>query len=203
MDRKIVLASILLSFLLSQSSIGLENPIKSLALPGWGESKIGEHQRAKTFFITEAGIWLIYFAGKKTSDLYTNDYQAFAALHANVNISDKDYLYAVNIGHYDTIDDYNDTKERQRLVNDKYSDSGIFDWSWDSTENRILYDELRIKSVVYNKYAKFALGGLILNRIISFFDVLYLEREKINLSLNTSKSYQNYNNIKITFSFDL
>ena len=203
MNRKIVLVSIFLSFLLSQSNMGLENPIKSLALPGWGESEIGEHKRAKTFFITEAGIWLIYFAGKKTSDLYKNDYRAFAALHANVNMNDKNYLYAVNIGHYDTIEEYNDTKERQRLVNDKYNESGTFDWAWDSTENRIMYDELRIKSVMYNKSAKFALGGLILNRLISFFDVLYLERKKINLSINTSTGYQNYNNINITFSYNL
>ena len=201
MNRKIVLYLVFLSFLLSDSNLGLINPIKSLALPGWGESEIGQKNRAKTFFITEAGIWLIYFASKKSSDLYQNDYRSFASLHADVNMNDKDYLFSVNIGHYDSLDEYNDTKERQRLVNDKYNEGEGFNWVWDNTENRIKYDEMRMKSVLYNKNAKFAIGGLVLNRLISFFDVVYLERTKLNLSVNTSNIYEDYNYLKIKISY--
>ena len=36
---------------------------------------------------------------------------------------------------------------------------------------------MRIKSVKYNKYAKFAVGGMVLHRIVSFINVIYLERK--------------------------
>ena len=202
MTKYILLILISMTILFPQTDFKLANSIKSLAIPGLGESSIGEQKSAKTFFITEASIWFIYFVSKKSSDWYQKDYLAFASLHADAIMADKDYLFAVNIGHYSSLDDYNDTKERQRLVKDKYDENSGYGWSWDSLENRIKYDEIRMKSVIHNKYAKFALGGLVLNRLISFFDVIYLERSKVNISAKSS--FFEYNDIiKVNFSLDI
>ena len=81
------------------------------------------------------------------------------------------------------IDEYNNAKERKRLITDKYEDSQ-FEWSWNTSYNRKEYDKMRIQSVTYDKFAKFAVGGLILHRIISFIDIMYLER--INMSSDLS-----------------
>ena len=91
----------------------------------------------------------------------------------------KNYLFAVNMGHFNSFEEYNNTKERQRLVVDKYEEELGFEWHWDNKTNRIKFDNMRINSVTYRKYAKFAVGGLVLHRLISFFDVIYLERKNL------------------------
>ena len=127
-----------------------------------------------------------------------SDYRAFAEIHAHVEMEDKNYIFAVNIGHYDTIDDYNQNKLRKRQVNEIYDEGEGNNWRWDSTENRIYYDTMRIESVTYDKYAQFAIGGLILHRIISLIDVVYLERK---VSVNPSFSSKSAE-LKLTFSLD-
>jgi len=42
---------------------------------------------------------------------------------------------------------------------------------------------MRIKSLNYEKYARFAIGGLVLHRFISLIDVIYLERRNPKISL--------------------
>ena len=152
-------------------------------MPGWGQNSLGETKRAHKYFIREATLWLIYFGSKKSAAWYKSDYRAFAELHANVDLTNKNYLFEVNMGHYNSLADYNDTKERQRLVNDKYEEGKNFDWKWDTSANRLKFDNMRIQSVRLDKYAKFSIGGLILHRMISFFDVIYLERNNSKISI--------------------
>jgi hypothetical protein len=84
-------------------------------------------------------------------------------------------------------------------VNDKYKEGEGFEWQWDNSENRIKFDEIRIKSVSFNKYAKFSVGGLILHRLVSFFDVIYLERTNFNISFGPQFS-QASNSMRINLS---
>jgi len=93
--------------------------------------------------------------------------------------------------------EYNATKSRKRQVNEIYKPVEGNDWSWDSTTNRIDYDRMRIESVTYDKYAQFAIGGLILHRIISLIDVVYLERQ-----LNISPEFSS-NSVNLNLSFSL
>lgn len=157
--------------------------LKSLLLPGWGEYSLGKPKQAHEYFIRETALWLIFLGTKKTAAWYESDYKAFAELHANVNMTGKNYLFAVNLGHYNSLDDYNDIKERQRSVNDKYKEGDSYDWKWNNSANRIKYDKMRIKSVTLSKYAKFSVGGLILHRMVSFFNVIYLERVNSKISI--------------------
>ena len=117
-------------------------------------------------------------------------------------MTNKNYLFEVNMGHYDSLDDYNDTKERQRLVNDKYEENKNFDWQWDNSTNRIKYDNMRIKSVTLDKYAKFSIGGLILHRMVSFFDMIYLERINSRISIEP-QLYPDSNSMSINFTLKL
>ena len=52
-----------------------------------------------------------------------------------------------------------------------------------SDQNRIYYDGMRIESIIYDKYSQFAIGGLILHRLISFLNVIYLEGSVSNISI--------------------
>ena len=119
MKKYLLLIILCLPYLTAQIPLDTKIKLQSLVLPGWGEQTLGESKRAQSFFIREAAFWLIYIGVKKTSDWYESDYTAFAELHADVDMEGKNYLFAVNLGHYDSFEEYNDTKERQRQVENK------------------------------------------------------------------------------------
>ena len=120
---------------------------------------------------------------RSVNEFEESDYIAYAELHADVNLGGKDYLFAVNMGHYDSFTEYNDIKERQRQIDKIYEEGQGNEWEWDNTQNRINFDSMRIKSVNYEIYARFAIGGLVLHRFISLIDVIYLERRNPKISL--------------------
>ena len=202
MNKYLIIIIICLNCLSAQVNGNAKTKLQSLLLPGWGQHSLGESKRATNYFIREAAIWLIFVGSKKSADWYESDYTAFAELHANVDMAEKNYLFAVNVGHYNSLDDYNDTKERQRLVNDKYEENKNFDWQWDNSTNRIKYDNMRIKSVTLDKYAKFSIGGLILHRMVSFFDMIYLERINSKISIEP-QLYPDSNSMSINFTLKL
>ena len=188
--RKILLVIIVIlnSVLSAQMPFPVKSKLRSLILPGMGELKMGYEKRARSFFIREAVIWLVCIGGTKASNWFESDYQAFAKLHAGVDMDGKDYIFAINMGHYDSFTEYNATKARQRQVHDIYAEGKGNEWEWDNTENRKHFDKLRIQSVTYNKYARFAIGGLILHRLISLIDIIYLERRYPDISLTPQLS---------------
>ena len=186
----------------AQVSGNAKSKLQSLVFHGWGEQTLGESKRAQSFFKREAALWLFYIGSKKTANWYESDYTAFAELHADVEMTGKDYLFVVNMGHYDNLEKYNDTKERQRLPAEKYADDGSFNWQWDNKANRITFDKMRIKSVSNDKHAKFIIGGLILHRLISFIDVIYLQRQNNPISLGTQLNGDKDNiELKVSLNF--
>ena len=201
--RKILLCIIVLYSLLSaQMSSSAKSKLQSLILPGMGELKMGHDKRARSFFIREAAIWFVYIGGTKASSWYESDYRAFAALHAGIDMDGKDYIFTVNMGHYNSFTEYNETKARQRQVHEIYAEGKGNEWQWDDKKNRIHFDKLRIQSVTYEQYAHFAIGGLILHRLISLIDVIYLERRYPDFSL-TSQLSMNTGNLQFNIQLDL
>ena len=84
-----------------------------------------------------------------------------------------------------------------------YPENGNFDWQWNSSSNRIKYNDLRIASVNWNKYANFAIAGLVVNRIISVIDVIYLNRTGKNSGFSSKLISNGHNNthLEVKFSF--
>ena len=202
MKKYLLLIILCTTYLTAQMQVNAKAKLQSLVLPGWGEQTLGESKRAQSYFIRDAALWLIYIGVKKTSGWYESDYTAFAELHADVDMEGKNYLFAVNLGHYDSFEEYNDTKERQRQVENKYEKDKGLEWKWDNSANRIKYDEMRIKSVTYDKYARFAVGGLILHRLVSFIDVIYLERTNLQVNIEPQLE-QDFSSMKLKFSLKL
>ena len=201
--RKILFCIVVLYSLLSaQMSSSAKSKLQSLILPGLGELKMGHEKKARSFFIREAAIWLVCIGGTKVSNWYGSDYRAFAALHARIDMDGKDYIFAVNMGHYNSFTEYNETKARQRQAHEMYAEGQGNEWHWDNKKNRIHFDKLRIQSVTYEKYTRFAIGGLILHRLISLIDVIYLERRYPDLSLTPQLS-TNAGNIQFNIQLDL
>ncbi len=170
---------------------GIQSPakhafMKSAILPGWGELSLQQGHRAKGFFIREGILWLTFYGANKRHDWYRTDYQAYGAEHAGAEVSDKTYQYAVDMGNYDSYTEYNAAKDRLRQVDLKYPEDQGYEWNWDSSDHRIQFDDMRIKSARANKFASFAIAGIVLHRVISLVDVLYLQRKTEYLSLDSN-----------------
>ena len=202
MKKYLLIIFICSAGLSAQISGNAKTKLQSLVLPGWGEQSLGESKRAQGFFIRETALWVIFLGWKKAADWNESDYRAFAGFHAAVSMAGKNSLFAVNLGHYDSFEQYNDTKERQRQVEDKYVENKGLEWQWDNSVNRIKYDEMRIKSVTYDKYARFAVGGLILHRLVSFIDVIYLERTNLQVNIEPQLE-QDFSSMKLNVSLKL
>tara|TARA_A100001011_G_C14212585_1_gene800593 strand:- start:238 stop:861 length:624 start_codon:yes stop_codon:yes gene_type:complete len=171
---------------------------KSFILPGWGELDLKNEKRSKQFFIQEASIWLSFFGLKYVSNTYESSYKAFAALHASTDLENKPFQYRVDIGDYNTYDEFIDSKRRNRQTDLIWPENLGYEWQWDTESNRKEYDDMRIISGIAKKYSKFAIGAMIANRIISAIDVLYIQNVQNRAKLRSSISNINASSIEYT-----
>jgi len=171
---------------------------KSIILPGWGELDLKNDKRSKQFLIQEASIWISFFGLKYISSTYESSYKAFAALHASTDLENKPFQYRVDIGDYNTYDEFIDSKRRNRQTDLIWPENLGYEWQWDSESNRKEYDDMRIISGIAKKYSKFAIGAMIANRIISAIDVLYIQNVQNRGKLRSSISNINASSIEYT-----
>ena len=163
------------------------NVLRSLLIPGWGESKMNHSSRAKFFFTTEILIIGTHFLGKSFNSSYIDQYTGFAELHAGVDMDGRDYEFIIDMSNHDSMSDYNHYMAIHHYEDpDQYQyNSSTEDWNWDSTDNRLKFDKLRENSLVAEMVADFALAGLIINRIVSVVDVMYLRKKESKIKLNS------------------
>ena len=147
--------------------------LRSVLVPGWGELRLGEEKRAKVLLMSELAIWTSFFMGRSLSDSFIDEYEALAVLNAGADIRGKEYSYILDLSNYNTMDLYNHDMDLQRNWDERYDDSS-YNWNWDSQSNRFRFNDLRKKSIVYQDISEFAIAGMIINRILSAIDVIYL-----------------------------
>jgi len=153
--------------------------LKSIVLPGWGEHSLKYHKRGYALNSSELFLWASYAALLYFGNSAEQDMQAYAATHAGINTRGKDVYYYTDIGNYNTIYEYNDQKLRYRQYAALYPDTDEYYWAWDSDASRQKFDKLRYDSQQLLHMASFALGGLILNRIVSMIDVIALTKDRL------------------------
>jgi len=174
-----------------------------LILPGWCQNPLGFKSRSNTFFYTESAILISILATNKFSNEIKRNYIAFASNHAFVTSNGKDREFWVDIGNYNSIEDYNDEHLRNREADDLYPLNSEWSWKWDSDENRRHFESRRIQSDRFKLASTFAVGALALNHIISSIDALYLKRKsKLNkLSFSSYQSDVNEIGYKLEYNF--
>ena len=187
-------------------SIANTGIVKSLILPGWSHLQLKDSNRHNMFFITESILWLGLVSGNYLNKWNINNYNAYAELHANVDMSDKNYLFAYNISYYDNFENYNSDMEIKRETNNKYDEGEGYEWDWDSESNRLKFNQLRRNSLSAQKLSSFAIAGLLINRFVSAIDYLFLsnssKKSKIRASTDLINSVNGDMIIKINFKFD-
>jgi hypothetical protein len=151
----------------SQKSVVLA-VVASLLLPGMGELYAGSFESGKYHLIAESGLWLAYGGFRLHANWLQQDAQTFANQHAGANFDNKDDQYSVNIGNFNTTDEYNQTKLRNR-ENDLVYAGNQYAWQWDSDANRTQFKDLRIRSGEVKNNAKFIIAAVVVNHLLSAF----------------------------------
>jgi hypothetical protein len=143
--------------------------VASLLVPGMGELYAGSFESGKYHLMAEGGLWLTYAGFRKYSDWIGQDARTFANQHAGANFDKKDDQYDVNIGNFNTTEEYNQAKSRNREYDLMYSGNS-FSWDWNGVDaNRLRFKELRIRSSEVKNNAKFVIAAVVVNHLLSAF----------------------------------
>jgi hypothetical protein len=151
----------------SQKSVVLA-VVASLILPGMGEWYAGSFESGKYNLIAEGGLWLAYSGFRMHANWLQQDAQTFANQHAGAQFDNKDDQYSVNIGNFNSTDEYNQAKLRNR-ENDLVYTTEQYTWQWDSDANRTQFKDLRIRSGEVKNNAKFIIAAVVINHLYSAF----------------------------------
>ena len=181
--------------------------LRSMALPGWGEAKEYKihskeyiKKRSNTFMLVECAVLLSYITTNTLSDSYTDDYENYGVMHAGINWSGKNDIYAINVGKHDSMTDFNLYKIEQGREDETYPSNQGYDWSWNSSAIRKDYANVRNKSEQMNDLAVFMIAGMLINRAASVFDIISIKKNEGSfLSFNIDADKENTN---LSFSYN-
>lgn len=196
----------LLTLTLFCSLLGADGEINSKAviasgvLPGSGEWMLGNRSKAEVFFWIDGILWFIWGTAYWYGSVQNNNAKLFAASFAGAPF-DQDANYYAILEDYDNSDKYNEIilrkarqlypdtlpgafeKRQEYLKKYGYFGDDVWNWEPDSArfgryQNGASYCEIRRSARVALQRASFAMGSLILNRIVSAIDALFFTKEK-------------------------
>ena len=90
---------------------------KSLLIPGWGESGLGNQKSSRFFMQTEAILFTSCWSAYKLAGVKEKEYIAYANEHSGAK-NTNDHRYWVDIGNYNSNDDFDEAKDKivQNLI---------------------------------------------------------------------------------------
>ncbi|MGD8778106.1 MAG: hypothetical protein PVH88_04005 [Ignavibacteria bacterium] len=148
-----------------KKSVGLAI-IYSLLLPGMGELYAGDYSLGKYFTIADVVSWGFVVGFNVYGSNQEDNYKAFAKTNADVNPDGKDDDYFGDIGNYLNIYDYNLEREQLRSFEEVYNLDTHY-WKWENNSVREEYRSMWTNSEQAYDKVQFAVGALVINRIIS------------------------------------
>lgn len=173
---KLIKKSVLLILMLTLMLQGAEKKavLKSILIPGWGEHSLNEPARSKIFMFTEAGLWITYAGLMLYKDIQYDDMKSYARAHSGASDFHGSSQYWVDMGSYLTWEDHREEMLEYRTPDKIYDEK--YAWKWESVEDANTFRNIRVLKDRTEHRMTFILGGLVLNRLISVLDVVYLSR---------------------------
>jgi hypothetical protein len=183
----------------------------SLLLPGMGELYAGSFESGKYFTIADALLWGTVVGMNSYGNWKRDNYKSFAQTYGGISVEGKDEDYFANLGDYKSVDDYNREMDLQRDYSKVYNGIKYY-WNWGSDARRKEYRDMWRSSEQAFNNIRFAVGALILNRIVSVVNAVrlvaahnkevakqesldvsfspnYLENMAVGISLNIKTSF--------------
>ena len=113
----------------------------SLLVPGTGQFYTQQPGRGRIFMGTELAILAGFLGFRLYGDWKEEDYQLYAAAHADVNSDGKSRGYFEDISLYMSMEEYN-----RKQIQDFREDAEVYSkadfWEWDSDQSRRKFDSL-------------------------------------------------------------
>ena len=145
----------------------------SLLLPGMGELYADGYESGIYFTVADAVFW----GGVAGLNIYGNwkedSYRSFAESNGDVELNGKNEKYFADIGNYVDIYQYNKVQELSRNFDAIYDDKTQF-WQWDDNAQRSEYRSMWTSSENAYNNVRFAVGALLLNRVVSAINAVRL-----------------------------
>jgi hypothetical protein len=139
----------------------------SLILPGLGDLYADNFRTGRYYLGADAALWLTYGGLRTYGRWLRQDAQTYAGQHSGANFDGKGDQFAVDIGNFDDVYEYNEAKLRNRQFDLIYDPGSSFAWQWTSADDRLNYKHLRIRGDAVVRNSQFVIGALVINRIIS------------------------------------
>ncbi len=222
MKKRILLISIFILFIFTslfaqQPKSKTKAALLSSLLPGAGEFYSKNNTSALISLASETILWLGYFGFLQEADWAERDYKIYASAYSGSNTTNCSAQYYKNLQHYFSSEGYNNNARiyaRWRLWltdsqlqsyglekwnqedHDEFLSNTLYqgheEWNWQSKEIWYRYGELRREKNKFKILAKFTIGAMIVNRVISM----------IKAVRSTSKYNKNLS-VKNDFSFHI
>jgi len=184
---------------------------KSIIFPGWGElEEYNKHKkdyilkRSRVLNFIEGALIYSLFSSNSLSKSYEDDYRSYGTINAGVDWTGKSNAFAIQVGKYTSTDGYNN------FVNSPYGDSQTqystnpadgYWWEWSDSNKKDRYSKLREDSETMEDIRTLMIAGLIINRFVSFFDVIAIKKREENpFSINVENSNSSAN-VNLNFNF--
>lgn len=162
--------------------------IYSLLLPGMGELYAGDYSSGLYFTIADGVCWTALTGLNLYGSWQQDNYKSFARSNGSVNLDGKDETYFATIANYNSIDEYNEEKALNRDYDNMY-DTQTFYWKWQDNDQRREYRNMWSSSEQAYNNVRFAVGALLLNRVVSAINAVRLVA-KYNKSLSGEISWK-------------
>jgi len=158
----------------------------SILLPGMGELYADNYSSGQYFTIADGVIWGFVTGYSIYGNNKEDDYRSYAQTFGGVNLDDKDSKYFSDISAYQNIEQFNTEKELNRQFDETY-DLTTHSWNWETADQRKEYRSMWTDSEGAFNNVRFAVGALIVNRVISAINAVrsvsaYNKREENKLS---------------------
>jgi hypothetical protein len=163
--------------------------LRSLTVPGWGQSTLGHPTAAAVFGLIEAGVWTSYVSFRVQEGLRTSTFERTAKLFAGIDVKHRDEEFRRIVGQYSSSDAYNQFVVRRDAANIYLADPNHLDydgyhayiaahqlqgadtWNWDSFESAQRYRSQRKIAQRAALRANTALALALVNRLVSVLHV--------------------------------
>lgn|GEM_PF-1669589 len=155
--------------------------LRSAVLPGWGELSLGASGASRIFFVSEAAMWLSYAGLAVYKDIQHDDMISFAKAHSGAASFYGSSQYWVDMGSFLSWSDHREEMLQYRTPDRIYPEENA--WNWDSVENANTFRNIRIVKDRSEQRMTFILGGLVMNRMISMLNIMYLTRNTVESDL--------------------
>ncbi|MGE5431637.1 MAG: hypothetical protein ACM3QX_11220 [Syntrophomonadaceae bacterium] len=159
----------------------------SLLLPGMGELYGGNYSSGKYFTIADGVLWGVFAGYNIYGSWQRNNYKTFAQSFGGVSPQGKDAGFYASVGEFISQEEYNRRQGLDGNFEEMYN-GGQYYWQWNSQNQRQEYRGMWESSEQALNDVRFAVGALIVNRIISAFNAARVVRN-YNKNIDTQTSW--------------